>query len=444
MPTELGTGQATATCTNPPQRLWFGLQDCLIRWALPFVTYYFFVLTHPISFPKYALAYNKVWYNTHPVLGWALTLSYPVMPLVLMLVEVFNAVKRALSPPPQDLAAKVWFSVPTNPIAAVLWQSGLNIARMVALFMVSGPDQVAIDHVIDEHLTTKDFWRTIMTRGGCRTARELGRWEGDRLILDHDVRKYDVVVKLQDAFFSIGDQFLTNGKEFTDAESLQRFMEEATYLDYQKQPTSYKGKKALILEFCRPPARLGVHGLDILTVATHDGVKVVNCLYWAECTGSSSHSTTAGYCVDIEKEEVVAPCRWYSPYFATASDKLVGLKLPGVKKACEQALAAHSQTPFPWMTTVGWDGMFLRSGEVVFFEGNFGSIRIPRRIFLTVSNWWQFFSMYSWPFSLRRPTFEPFVASDQKQVSEHSTSLRQRTVSSWGASEDSEEDRLAG
>lgn len=437
---DLGAGQATKTCTYPPERHWFGVQDCLIRWALPVLTYYYFVLTHPISFAKYALAYNKVWYNANPILGWALTLAYPVMPLALMLVELYNAVKRVFTEPPKDLASKVWFSVPKNPIAAILWQAGLNVARMVALFMVSGPDQDAIDHVIEEHLTTKDFWRTTMSRGGCRVARELGRWDGERLTLDYDVKNYDVVVKLQDAFFSIGDQFLTNGKEFTNAEDLERFMEEATYLDYQKQPTSYKGKKALLLEFCRPPARLGVHGLDILTVATHDGIKVVNCTYWGECTAASSHSTTAGYSVDIDKEEVVGPCRWYSPFFATASDKLVGLKLPGVKKACEQAIAAHSQTPYDWMTTIGWDCMFLKSGEVVFFEGNFGSIRIPRRIFLTVSNWWHFFSMYTWPFSLRRPTFEPFVAaSAEGVVSEKVSTLRQRTVSS----DDSDEDRLA-
>lgn len=198
---DLGTGQATRTCTYPPERQWFGVQDCLIRWALPFLTYYFFVVTHPISFAKYAFAYNKVWYNANPTLGWALTLAYPLMPVALMLIEVYNAVRRVFTAPPQDTATKVWFSVPDNPIAAVLWQSGLNIARMVALFLVSGSDQVAIEHVIEEHLTTKDFWRTIMGRGGCRVARELGRWDGERLILDYDLEGVDVVVKLQDAFF---------------------------------------------------------------------------------------------------------------------------------------------------------------------------------------------------------------------------------------------------
>jgi len=426
---------------------WFGLRDCFTRGTLPIMTYYFFLLTHPISFLRFVYAYHNIWYCKQPILGYFLTLTYPLLPFALMFIEVIEACKRVFQPPPEDTASKLWFSVPPNPIAAVAWQAGFNVARMVSLFTISGDHPDALEHVIKERLTTKDFWRDVMAQGGCRVPRQIGRWNGETLQLDHDVSDTDVVIKLQDAFFGIGDQFLVNGKDFSTREDLERILGTSTYKTYEGTDELYRGKEVLVLEYCRAPERLSVHSMDILTVATPEGVKVLTCLYWGECTGPSSHSTTAGYVVDVETEEIVAPCRWYAPYFATASDKLVGTKLPGVRKACEQAIAAHSKIPFPWMTTVGWDCMILKSGEVVFFEGNFGSIRIPRRIFLTAGNAWQFLRSFCWPFVSERPTLECVtipgtpVESPSKSSAKSSAStpgLRKR-----GGSTDEEEDCLA-
>ena len=215
-----------------------------------------------------------------------------------------------------------------------------------------------------------------------------------------------MVIKLTDAFFGIGDQFLNHGEDFETVEDLERILTTTTYESYEGETMGYAGREAMIVEYCRPLPRLGVHSCDIVTVATHEGVKVLTCLYWGECTGPSSHSTTAGYCVDVEKEEIAGPCRWYAPYFATASDKLVGTKLPGIKEACEQAIRAHEQSPFPWLTTVGWDGMFLRQGGYVFFEGNFGSIRIPRRIFLSAETLMEFLKGFAWPWVGKRPVLD--------------------------------------
>eukprot|EP00756_Hemistasia_phaeocysticola_P059855 Hpha_TRINITY_DN3684_c0_g1::TRINITY_DN3684_c0_g1_i1::g.1063::m.1063 len=442
-------GTAYEACLRPPNRKWFGLADCFTRWALPFLTYYFLAVTQPITFMKFAYGYNKIWYCKQPLLGWVLTLSYPLMPFVLMLIEVYETGKRAFQPPPEDTASKLWFSVPPSPISAVLWQSGMNVSRMVSLFIVSGNHPEALEHVIYERLTTKDFWRGVMTKGGCRVPRQLGRWSEGKLEMNYDVENTDVVFKLQDAFFGIGDQFLVNGRDFSTKEDLEKILRTATYKSYEGDEVPYKSKEVLLLEYCRPPASLGVHSMDVLTVATPEGVKVLTCLYWGECTGASSHSTTAGYVVDVEREEIVGPCRWYAPYFATASDKLVGTKLPGVRKACEQAIAAHSHIPHRWMGTVGWDCMILKSGEVVFFEGNFGSIRIPRRIFLTLGNVMQFIRSFLWPFVSERPVFEPATPAtsasnsptgspSKSSISTGSPGLRKRIGSS-----DEEDDRLA-
>ena len=47
-----------------------------------------------------------------------------------------------------------------------------------------------------------------------------------------------------------------------------------------------------------------------------------------------------------------------------------------------QAVAAHSKSDLPWLTTVGWDAMLTNEGAV-FFEGNVAAYRTPRRVFLS-------------------------------------------------------------
>ena len=144
-------------------------------------------------------------------------------------------------------------------------------------------------------------------------------------------------------------------------------------------------------------------------------------LLWTDCEEWSSHSCTAGYIVDAESELVVAPTAWYSPYFArqvrrpprplaglagccpgahrasppltpppvsshpaAQTSNLLGKKVPGLRDACEKAVAAHAESDLPWLTTVGWDAMITSDG-VFFFEGNVAAYRTPRRMFLTPS-----------------------------------------------------------
>ena len=133
-----------------------------------------------------------------------------------------------------------------------------------------------------------------------------------------------------------------------------------------------------------------MHSLDILTVDTNNGPKVVSVLVWADCVGRTSHSCQTGYIVDMESEQVVAPASFYGAYFKaqpqTGLIKL-GQKLPGVRKACQLCEKAHVKRleSTPWMCSVGWDCMLTddNSEGMVFFEGNFASYRLSRRVFLS-------------------------------------------------------------
>ena len=222
----------------------------------------------------------------------------------------------------------------------------------------------------------------------------------------------------------------------------------------------FREKIALVLELVRPKPELGVHQLDIITMRTpDDDVKVISVLLWADCTTDSSHSTRAGYTIDLETERVVASTGWYSPFFATMKTPLIGTKYEGVKKACESAVAAHKNIEYKWLTAIGWDCMIMKDDEVrwllpdlglfllwtcldialmsiprarwlgwgglldaartvsgrrllnwfrccgsmfrlqvVFFEGNFAGARTPRRMFLSFTNLKGFLTQLFWPF----------------------------------------------
>ena len=179
----------------------------------------------------------------------------------------------------------------------------------------------------------------------------------------------------------------------------------------------YVGRPALACELVRPTSTTkvssdgfgAVHSLDILTMRTGDGVKVLSVLLWTDCETWSSHSATAGYLVDADSEEVLAPAKWYSPHFATQPSPLVGAKLPGVREACAKAIAAHEACELPWLTTVGWDCMLTDDGPT-FFEGNVAAHRTPRRMFLSPAALDEFFAEYRNP-AAAKPKEEKVTAS---------------------------------
>lgn len=67
----------------------------------------------------------------------------------------------------------------------------------------------------------------------------------------------------------------------------------------------YAGKPAFLSEFITPAQDLAissenfgaVHAIDIVTMRTRAGVKVLNVLLWTDCEEWTSHSCSAGYVV---------------------------------------------------------------------------------------------------------------------------------------------------
>lgn len=408
---EAGTSNLTAgisydvLTSGAVQRQWYGLWDCLARFSITVGAFYFYAVTQPFSFCRFCQKYMYIWYPDR-CKALAHTCAYPILPVVTLAEQTWTALKRIGAPPPTDLKTKVWFSLPPSLVPQVLYTSARSLGKMVSLFLFCGSDPEAL-HCSSSFLPTfldKDFWRDLLRSAGCRVPAEVGRWDGTELHLYAPIDNKDIMLKVTRGSFGEGDQFLFNGADFKSAEDLQRLIRESTYVNNLGDVVrGYSHCGVMLLEWCRPSAELGVHSIDILTVATSAGPRVVTCMYWGECVGPSSHSTTAGYMIDVEKEEISATCPWYGPYFAQQSTRLIGQKVPGVRQACEMAMRAHSNSPYPWLTVIGWDCMVMKTGELVFFEGNFGVYRAPHRVFLTSDLLRYFLNTFEWPFMSVKP-----------------------------------------
>jgi len=374
-------------CPEAPAGGWFGLWDCFSRYLLTFILFYWCILTDPIRFATYTYKYNSIWYGAP---GLLLTASFPVLPLAIVVLELLKKIKGWFHGPDWMMAGpgRVFFVKPPNPVSDLLWSCYLNQSMFCGQYLLAGTHPDAISHTWVDTILTKDFWRQHLEGVTARVPRELGRWADNKFDVFHDIGISDVVCKIPDAYLGIGDSFWNHGEHFKTKEELVGMLKE-TYAD----------KECLVLELVRPRASLGVHSLDILTIRVPGGeVKVLSVILWTDCTTNSSHSCRAGYVVDVESETIVSAASWYAAGFATMDAPLIGTKYPGVKEACQKAVAAHSSIKEKWLVAVGWDAMVMEKDEIVFFEGNFAGARTPRRMFLTfsamVSAMWHVF----WPF----------------------------------------------
>jgi len=349
--------------------------------------------TTPISFGYYTLKYNMLWYG--PTTGAVMSLGYPVMPLVLAGAQVVKSVKKLFDKRDwqMDGPGRVFFLKPENPIASFIWDLYLTQSMYVGQYWLVGTHSDAISHTWVDTLLTKDMWRNALEGVKARLPRQLATWEKNELIIeDGDLTKSDLVIKLDDSYLGIGDNFWDQEDYKTEAGLRAKLKEAYT-------GNEFDGRRALVLEKVKPKADLGVHSLDIITMRTpDDDVKVISVLLWTDCTTSSSHSTRAGYTIDVETEKVIAPAGWYSPFFAKMDTPLVGTEYKGVRKAAQAAVEAHKAIEYKWLTAVGWDCMVMEGNEVVFFEGNFAGARMPRRIFMSFSHLWAFTKHLFWPF----------------------------------------------
>lgn len=379
--------------TLPEQTSWFTLKDCIHRYSLVVAGFTFAITTTPISFMRYTFAHNMLWYGTVP--GFIMSLGFPIMPAVLVGVQAIQKVKSLFETSnwQTDGPGRVFFMKPSNPIGSFVWDCYLTQSMYVGQYFLVGTNPDAISHTWVDSLLTKDFWRKSLNSVNARVPRELGRFEKLELTMDYDLAENDTVIKLEDSFLGIGDSFWKYGADYSNLNEFKAKMKETYDTD------QFREKIALVLELVRPKQELGVHQLDIITMRTPDNdVKVISVLLWADCTTDSSHSTRAGYTIDLETERVVASTGWYSPFFATMKTPLIGTKYEGVKKACESAVAAHKNIEYKWLTAIGWDCMIMKDDEVVFFEGNFAGARTPRRMFLSFSNLKGFLTQLFWPF----------------------------------------------
>lgn len=323
--------------------------------------------------------------------GALLTLWMPVLPFILMAMKLLQRANESMPWAEPDWKMKgpgrVFFVRPPTLAASYLWDFYLEVSVFSGSFLQYGNDPDGLMHTWYDSITTKEYWLALLDAAGAQRPRQLATWDGSAAAdygpgVAHG--SADLVCKLSDSYLGIGDKVLKRGKasggDFDSLADVEAIL---------AADAEYRGKPAVLAEFVSPapdvrvasPGFGQVHSLDIVTMRTRAGVRVLTALLWTDCETWSSHSCTAGYLLDVHSETVVAPTAWYSPYFAAQTSHLLGAALPGVREACEKACAAHEASSLPWLTTVGWDAMITADG-VVFFEGNVAAYRTPRRMFL--------------------------------------------------------------
>jgi len=375
---------------SPPPGGWFSIVDTITRLSLTFYAFYRFLVTRPFSLLYFAYGWNTLWYGR--ISGLLLTLCLPVLPFFLCGVELLKRVGEMMPWAEEDWKLKgpgrVFFVRPEAFLASIFWDFQLALASFCGSFLQFGTDRDGLMHTWYDTICNKEYWLALLDQVDARRPLQLASWDGKTAHAEGPGPEFgsaDLVSKINDSYLGIGDRVLKRGKaaggDFDTLADIQAILE---------ADPEYAGKQAILCEFIVPTKTAKVcsegfnpvHAIDIITMRTKDGVKVLNVLLWTDCEEWSSHSCTAGYVVDIATEKVAAPVAWYSPYFAKQKANLVGLQLPGVQHACEKAVAAHEASKLGWLKTVGWDAMITPDG-VFFFEGNVAAYRTPRRMFLT-------------------------------------------------------------
>lgn len=373
----------------PPGCGWFSVADMLRRTAYSLGLFYYSLATQPLTFSRFALQYNRLWFGG--AAGTAMTLLLPATPVLLAAVAWGKRLRDYLLPQPGDdwkMAGpgRIWFLPPPSTLASIVYDALTPLADYVAAFVLFGDDPDGVEHTWYDAICKKEYWCGLLDAADARRPLQLGAWDGAAL---HDVSRgvesggCDLVCKISDSYLGIGDRVFKRGVDFVTRGEVE---------DVLRADPLYAGKPAVLCEIVSPSASLEVssdgygpvHSLDILTLRTGEGAKVLSVVLWTDCTTWSSHSAAAGYLVDVETETIVAPTAWYAPYFASMQAPLVGQRVPGAREACLKAMAAHDASELEWLTCVGWDAMITDEGPT-FFEGNVAAYRTPRRMALSLS-----------------------------------------------------------
>ena len=379
-----------ATC---PGRGWFTRDDRRFHFSV----YYFYKLLvqNPIKFTRF----HWLWYTIYRP-WWAvpfLFLSYPFSPFLLYLRWVAIHLRdRALGPPEIPVKGSPFFEAPKDLSNQVNSESYIELIERIGSYMQFGTNRDGLESTKIDTITCKEYWLDLLDAVGARRPQQLGTWSDGKV---HDAGpglksgNCNVVCKVSDACMGIGDHLFARHVDFDFGE-----VDAAVSLtNILSEDSRYVGKRAIMTELMQPvkPATVklsndgfsNVHSLDIVTIRDARGVvKVLACTLWTDCTEWTSHTCSSGYIVDVVTEQIARPVPWYAYAFAkkdaqAAASPLIGTKIPGLHAALHKAIAAHGKSQLPWLTSVGWDLMITDDGPV-FFEGNVGSMRTPRRIFL--------------------------------------------------------------
>ena len=405
---------------------WFTIGD--LRWVLVVLTFYRMMLTRPITFSTFCYR----WYAAHmsPWRACLQMMTFPFRPFFVYLDVLLKLLVGILFPKREAERGGVFFELPSGLISRVNADYYFNLSYELGHFMQCGCDRDAIQAAIRDVVTTKEYWFTLLDSVGANRPHQLARWENGCLSEvgpGLNAGKCDLVCKITDSYIGLGDILFKRGVDFDVHRSVMDELQQEpqenaseTSLSSAELITSrlatnelYHGRVALLSELIAPVRRervrlsnegfSNVHSFDILTVKDSKGeVKVLSCLLWTDCTTWTTHTCTAGYVVDVESGRILAPVPYYSFAFAKREDELrhsslIGASVPGIQELLDQAVAAHAASDLPWLKSVGWDAMLTDNG-FVFFEGNLGCGRLPRRIFFdwsSVNLWLEEFGIYN-------------------------------------------------
>lgn len=384
------------TFLKPPLGGWLSVSDCLGRAIRIIYVFYYLLFARPYELYSFLVKYHGMFhFGSHS--------AYLVGPCFIAwpLMVFFHSLWERLSKLFKHRKRNVFFTEPANLISRLAFAFVMNAQVPLTIFMVHGSNPEALRGAWHDYICTKPFWRKHLEAVGGRVPLSLGTWNGSECQWESratgqgdDYQLGDVVMKLPDGCLGGGDQFLEVGAAGYDGSicAAQNILKE-----------KFPGiSGVLVLEWIRPAKSCEVHSFDICTVVRPDGtVEVASCLYWGAClNGSSTHDATVGFVCDVSKETIMAPACWYSACFAkpgafdvAGKGKVpaVGSAIPGLREMCLTAVCAHTSvlSEQPWLRMVGWDAMFTDTGPV-FFEGNYASHRMPRRVFLS----WELTKMF--------------------------------------------------
>lgn len=386
-----------ATC---PGKSWFSSDDRRFYTAVWY--FYMFLFQNPIKFAHFHMHWSYIY---HPWYLAPFTLAtFPFYPFLLyihmLVVDLYGRVCALLYGPPEiPVKGSPFFEAPSDIVNRLNCECYIVMIERIGSYVQFGTSRDGLESTKIDTITGKEYWFGLLDAVGARRPEQLALWSDGKVSnVGKGVGsgKCDLVCKIVDACMGMGDHVFKRGDDF-DHPALGEPNSTDSLTAFLRKDTAYEGKRAILSEFAKPVNRetlklsnegfSNVHSLDVVTIRNARGdCKVLSCIIWTDCTEWTSHTCSAGYIIDVDTETIARPVPWYAFAFAknnkrAAASPLIGTKIPGLHAALCKAVEAHSKSNLPWLTSVGWDLMITDDGPI-FFEGNVGSMRTPRRIFL--------------------------------------------------------------